>query len=168
MPYGVFPRPNVRTTPNPAPRWSHKTWLVTRLRRNSLDTQLATGTTPSTLTPLGLRAAQLSSHGGRARLANALVEAVGEARKGEPMNIRKRPQRAEVRAEADAILALASRLRESTPIDVRGAALVALLVNDGSSPLHRPSSRKLGDALTEAHAALIPAHEAYIDLAAAA
>jgi hypothetical protein len=168
MPNGVFPRPNVRTTPNEGPRWSHRTWLIARLRRNSLDRQLAAGVKPSTLTPLGLRAAQLSSRGERARLANALVETVGEARRGEPMSVRRRPQRAEVRAEADAILALASRLRESTPIDVRGAAMVALLVGDGSSPLHRPSPRRLSDALTEAHGALIPPHEADFDLAVAA
>jgi hypothetical protein len=169
MPNGVFPRPTVRTTPNPGPSWSHWTWLMTRLRRNSLDRQLAAGVAPSTLGPLDLRAAQLSSRNGRAKLANALVETVGEAHKGEPMNIRNRPQRAEVRAEAEAILALADRLRESTPIDVRGAAMVALLVNDGSSPLYRPSPRKLSDALTEAHAALIPAYyDAEFDLADAA
>ena len=86
------------------------------------------------------------------------MEAVGEARTGEPM-VGRRPHRAEVRAEADALLALASRLRESTPIDVRGAAMVALLVNDGASPLHRAGERSLGDALTEAHAALIPPYE---------
>jgi hypothetical protein len=168
MPYGVFPRPNVRTTQHSSPRWSTRDRLRTRLHRNRLDGQLAAGVTPNTLTPLGLRAAQLHSPATRAGLANALVEAVGEARRGEPMNLRRRPQRAEVRAEADALLALASRLRESTPIDVRGGAKVALLVNDKSSPLHRPGTTSLGDALTEAHAALIPSHEAEYELPAAA
>jgi hypothetical protein len=168
MPNGVFPVPKVRTTPNPAPSWGLINHLRARLQRNTLDRQLAAGARPATLTPLGLRSAQLSSPAGRTELANALVEAVGEARRGEPMNIRRRPQRAEVRAEADAILALASRLRESTPIDVRGAALVALLVNDGAGPLHSPGARTLGDALTEAHAALIPPHDVEYDLSAAA
>ena len=168
MPYGVFPRPNVRTVAQSGPRWGRGTRFRTRLNRNRLDEQLTAGVTPNTLTPLGLRAAQLHSPATRARLANALVEAVGEARRGEPMNIRRRPQRAEVRAEADALLALASRLRESTPIDVRGAAKVALLVNDKNSPLHRPGTTSLGDALTEAHAALIPSQEAEYELPAAA
>ena len=168
MPYGVFPRPNVRTTQHSDPRWGTVTRIRTRWNRNRLDEQLAAGVTPNTLTPLGLRAAQLHSPAGRARLANALVETVGEARRGEPMNIRRRPQRAEVRAEADAVLALASRLRESTPVDVRGAAKVALLVNDKASPLYRPGTRSLGDALTEAHAALIPAREYEYELPAAA
>lgn len=168
MPNGIFPRPNVRTVSHAGPQWGLRMRLRTRRQRNRLDEQLAAGVTPNTLTPLGLRAAQLHSASTRARLANALVEAVGEARRGEPMNIRRRPQRAEVRAEAEALLALASRLRESTPIDVRGAAKVALLVNDRRSPLYRPGTTKLGDALTEAHAALIPAHEHDYELPAAA
>lgn len=169
MPYGVFPRPNIRTTSRQSgPRWGTGTKIRTRWQRNRLDEQLAAGVTPSTLTPLGLRAAQLHSPAGRARLANALVEVVGEAHRGEPMSIRRRPQRAEVRAEADAVLALASRLRESTPVDVRGVAKVALLVNDKGSPLYRPGTRSLGDALTEAHAALIPAHDHEYELPAAA
>ena len=168
MPNGIFPIPSFRTAETAGPRWGLPTRLVTRTQRNRLDRQLAAGVKASTLTPLGLRAAQLRSPGGRAQLANALVEAVGEARRGEPMNIRRRPQRAEVRAEAEALLALASRLRESTPIDVRGAALIALLVNDGASPLHRPADQKLGDALAEAHAALIPPYEQEYELPAAA
>src|SRR4051794_5796647 len=104
--------------------------LRTRRHRNRLDEQLAAGATPDTRTPLGRRAAELQLPANRARLANALVETVGEARRGEPMSARRRPQRAEVRAQAEGVLALASRLRESTPIDVRGAALAALLVND--------------------------------------
>ncbi|HEX6652112.1 MAG TPA: hypothetical protein VF072_05165 [Thermoleophilaceae bacterium] len=158
MPNGVFPRPNVRTNRQSSPSQSVWMRLRTRRQRNQLDRQIAAGVTPNPLTPLGVRAAQLHSPATRAQLANALVETVGEARRGTPMNIRPRPQRAEVRAEAEALLALASRLRESTPIDIRGAALVALLVNDTASPLHRPGTRSLGDALAEAHAALIPAH----------
>jgi hypothetical protein len=168
MPNGVFPVPKVRTTRHPAQRWGLRSHLRARLQRNTLDRQLAAGARPATRTPLGLRSAQLSSPAGRTQLANALVEAVGEARRGEPMNIGRRPQRAQVRTEADAILALASRLREPTPIDVRGAAMVALLVNDGAGPLHRPGTRTLGDALTEAHGALIPPHGVDHDLAAAA
>ena len=168
MPNGIFPRPNVRTTSHSGPRWAIGTRLRTRWQRNRIDEQLATGVTPNTLTPLGLRAAQLHSPATRGALANALVEVVGEARRGEPMNLRQRPQRAEVRVEAEALLALASRLREPTPIDVRGAAKVALLVNDRRSPLYRPGTTTLGDALTEAHAALIPAHGREYELPVAA
>jgi hypothetical protein len=167
MPNGIFPVPTIRTNDQAGPRWGLRTWAVTRLRRNQLDRQLAAGVKPSTFTPLGLRAAQLSSSNGRARLANALVEAVGEAHQGEPM-FGRRTHRAEVRDEADVITALASRLREPTPIDVSGAARVALLVNDGASPLNRAGERKLADALTEAYAALIPSHELEYELSTAA
>jgi hypothetical protein len=168
MPNGIFPIPTVRTNESAGPRWGLRTWAVTRLRRNRLDGQLAAGVKPSTLTPLGLRAAQLSSRNGRDQLANALVEAVGEARRGEPVSVGRKAHRADVRAEAEALLALASRLREPTPIDVRGAAMVALLVNDGASPLNRRGERSLSDTLTEAHAALIPPYEPEHELAAAA
>jgi hypothetical protein len=167
MPNGIFPVPTVRTNDSAGPRWGLRTWVATRLQRNRLDRQLAAGVKPSTLTPLGLRSAQLSSADGRARLANALVDAVGESHRGEPM-FGRRAHRADVRAEGDVILALASRLRETTPIDVRGAAMVALLVNDGASPLRRAGDRKLADALTEAYAALIPSHELEYELPAAA
>jgi len=168
MPNGMFPVPTVRTSENERPQSGLVARAVTRLQRNRLDEQLAAGAEPSTVAPLSLRAAQLTSGHGRAQLANALVEAVGEARRGEPMSIGRKPQRAAVRAEADALLALASRLREPTPIDVRGAAMVARLVNDGASPLHRSGARSLGDVLTEAHAALIPAPDAVSDVRAAA
>jgi hypothetical protein len=168
MPYGVFPRPQVRTRSHSSQGSGFGARIRTRLHRNRLDRQLVAGVTPNPLTPLGVRAAQLHSPATRAQLANALVETVGEAHRGTPMNIRPRPQRAEVRAQAEAILALASRLRESTPIDIRGAAMVALLVNDTASPLHRPGTKSLGDALAEAHAALIPAHALEHDLHQAA
>ena len=41
-------------------------------------------------------------------------------------------------------------------------------MNDGASPLHRAGRRNLGEALTEAHAALIPPHDVEYDLRAAA
>jgi hypothetical protein len=140
----------------------------TRRRRNRLDEQIAAGVRYGDQTPLGRRAAELQTRSERARLANALVEAVGEARMGEAATIKRRPQRAEVRAGADQLLALAERLRESTPIDVRGAAMVALLVNDRRSPLRRPAEQSLSDAVVAAYAALIPPHEVGDELPTAA
>ena len=69
-----------------------------RLRRNRLDQELALGADPGGSASLGHRAAQLQSRGERTRLANALVETLGDARRGEPVTIRVRPQRAVVRA----------------------------------------------------------------------
>src|SRR4051812_28628249 len=88
MPYGVFPRPNLRTRSHSSPRSGFGARIRTRFQRNRLDRQLAAGVTPNPLTRLRVRAAQLHSPATRAQLANALVEAVGEARRGTPMNIR--------------------------------------------------------------------------------
>jgi hypothetical protein len=134
MPNKIFPIPTFKTN---SPAQEHR-GLWSRLRHRR---------------PLDSRAE-------RARLANALVTTVGEARRGEPMNIRKRPQRAEVRACAPELLALADRLRESSPVDVRGIGKVAALVDDRRSPLYRPGPRELRDVIVDAYASLIPSHAA--------
>ena len=59
--------------------------IRTRLRRARLDRQLAHGTDPADGPELTLRAAQLDAAAERARIANLLVEAVGDARRGEPV-----------------------------------------------------------------------------------
>ena len=41
-------------------------------------------------------------------------------------------------------------------------------MNGKDSPLYRPGTTRLGDALTDAHAALIPSHEAGYELSEAA
>jgi len=168
MPNGIFPVPTFRTIPPPQQRTPMSVRIRTRLQRDRLDAALAVGADPKSSPALALRAAQLRSRAGRARLANALVEAVGESRMGDPVTIRRRPQRAEVRAAADELLTLASRLREATPVDVAGAARIARLVNNRKSPLYRAGTRELRDALAEAHGALIPPHEVAHDLLEAA
>jgi hypothetical protein len=162
MPNGIFPRPNVRTTPNPGPHWAHRTWLFTRLRRNALDRQLAAGARSGDSPALSLRAAQLRSNPVRERLAAAITAAVADARTGAPANV-EHPQRGATRDCADELMALAARLRSHQPVDARGAAMVALLVND---TLHRTGRDQLRDAVAEAHAALIPAHDADLQVAA--
>ena len=127
MPNGIFPVPEFHPTPSRSgPSLAVRVW--TRVRRNRLDQELALGTDPAASAALSLRAAQLRSRTERARLANALVEAVGDARRGEPVTIRVRPQRAVVRDSADDLLGLVLRLRDDRPVDVRGAAMTARLV----------------------------------------
>jgi hypothetical protein len=53
----------------------------------------------------------------------------------------------EVEAE---LLALVTRLRDGEPIDVRGAAMTARLLNDGASPLHQDSGQDLREAIRAA------------------
>lgn len=172
MPNGVFPVPRFRPTPSLgggtdaglAARWR------ARWRRSRLDEQLARGTDPAASAELGLRAAQLRSREERSRLANSLVEALGHARGPNlgAFRMTTRQRHEAIRESADDLMALVLRLRNNEPIAVRGAALAALLVDRGSSPLRQDEGRNLQYAIRAAHVALdAPDRDAH-DLAAAA
>jgi hypothetical protein len=155
MPYGVYPVPKhresielARTGPSLYVR------VRTRIRRSRLDGQLAHGADSAANAELALRAAQLRSTAERARIANRLIEALGDARRGEPVTLRARPQRAVVRDAADDILALALRLREDRPAAIEGVAKAALLVDDKASPMHRDDAGDLHHAIRSALSAL--------------
>jgi hypothetical protein len=103
----------------------------------------------------------------RARLANALVETLGDARRGEPVTIRVRPQRAVVRDSADDLLGLLLRLRDDRPVDVRGAAMTARLVSDRASALRHSGDVDLHHAI-RAHTTLNTPAQTTHELATAA
>ena len=168
MPNGVFPIPAFKTVPPRESTPGLRVHARTRLQRNRLDGKLADGADPRTTPELSLRAAQLRSHAERARLANALVMAVGESRQGDPVTIRTRPHRAEVRANADELLALAARLRDDLPVDVRGAAMAARLVSDRKGPLRSTSGGDLREAVESARHAMDTRRELAADLRMAA
>jgi hypothetical protein len=157
VPNGIFPVPQFHSDPTTgAPRVGLITRARTRWRRGRLDEQLVRGIDPETSVELRLRAAQLSSHSGRARLANALVERLGDARgpnlRGFPMRTIR--QDAAIREAADDLLALVLRLRDERPVELRGAAVAARLVYGKDSPLHHDNGPELKDALRAARAAL--------------
>jgi hypothetical protein len=135
--------------------------ILTRLKRPGLDADLSRGADPAASADLSLRAVQLRSPAERARLANALEEALGDAR-GRNLGAftgRRRQQHAVIRQYADDLLALTRRLREDRPVDVRGAAMIARLVDDRTGPLYRNGERGLHDAISAAHLALDAAGE---------
>ena len=164
MPNGIFPVPKFDTTTAQSPRWGLTTWLAVNLRPTHYDAALAEGADPVTARTLSLRAAQLRTRAVREELAEALADAVADARTRQPANI-EHPQRGQVRDSADQLLALAARLRSHQPVATRGIAMVSVLVNDR---LHRTGRDQLRDAVADAHSALIPAHDAAHDLRAAA
>jgi hypothetical protein len=170
MPNGIFPVPPFDSRPNhtAATRPSLAVRTRTRLRRNRFDEELAHGADADNSAELSLRAMQLRSPAERSRLANALAEALGDARRGTPVTITARPQRAEVRAAADDLLALILRLRDDRPVSVRGAAMTARLVRDGASPLRRDGGEDLQHAIRAAQFALDATDPAADDLATAA
>ena len=136
MPNGVFPVPKFRHVPHARTRPSLAVRVRTRWRRNRLDEELAHGVDPATSAELSLRAAQLRSPAERARLANALVETLGDARRSEPraFTVKARRQHAAIREYADDLLALVLRLRDDRPVDVRGAAIDRLAAERRSEP----------------------------------
>jgi hypothetical protein len=172
MPNGIFPVPEFHSQPRRPvrDRPSLAVRMRARWRRDRLDDELARGTDPSVSPELGLRAAQLLSPAERARLANALVEALGDARGPNlgAFRVKTRQQHGLIRDSADDLLALVLRLRDDRPIDVRGAAMTARLVNNGGSPLHREGGQHLRDGLLAARAALDGTQRATHDLARAA
>jgi hypothetical protein len=155
MPYGVFPAPKNRDSGNSATTGpSLAVRIRTRFGRAQLDSELASGADPVGSAELALRAEQLSSPAERARIANALVEALGDARRGEPMTLRLWPQRDVVRDAADAILALVLRLRDDRPVGTAGVAAAARLIDDRRSPMYRDDAGDLHDAIRSALSAL--------------
>lgn len=130
--------------------------IRTRLRRKKLDDDLARGGDPAASPERRLRAEQLNSPGERLKLANTLVEALGGARMNHlgPFRRKLRERDAAIRGSAEELLALARRLRDGEPIEVRGAAMAARLVRDRASPFNGPSVAELRAELCAAYAAL--------------
>jgi hypothetical protein len=169
MPSGIFPVPKFRPVPARA-RPSLAVRIRTRWRRNRLDHELARGIDPGVSAELGLRATQLRSRTERRRLANALVEALGDARGPNlgAFTVRTRRRHAAIREHADDLLALVARLRDDQPVDVRGAAMTARLVSDGASPLHRNGGQDLQHEIRAARSVLDATGSTAHDLATAA
>jgi hypothetical protein len=155
MPYGVFPAPKSRDPGNSGTTGpSLAVRIRTRLGRARLDSELAHGADPAGSGKLALRAEQLNSRAERARIANAFVEGLGDARRGEPMTLRLRPQREVVRDAADDILALVLRLRDDRPAGIAGVAAAARLVDDRRSPMYRADAGDLRNAIRSAQVAI--------------
>jgi hypothetical protein len=140
--------------------------LLACSRAGRLDRELAAGTSPEASAILAARAARLTSTEFRRDLAASLrrmLAAAGQPARAVPAQrsglSAARPPRVPLRtsriSQAGPRLAeLASRLLEPGPVPVRGVAMVALLLADGTGPLYREASRADLDAIAEraAHA----------------
>jgi hypothetical protein len=170
MPNGTYPNPQLDPYSNrPTKPPGVGVRLRTRWRRSRLDDELARGAGPTASAELTLRATQLSSPVVRSRLVGALVRRLDDARQAEPDAIKVRwAQRAEIRDCADDLRALAGRLGDRQPVEVRGAAMTARLLSDKSSPLNQDGGHDLRHALRAARLALDATDSAAEDLSAAA
>ncbi len=169
MPTGSYPNPHPDPYSNrPAKPPGLGVRVRTRWRRSRLDDELAGGASPTASADLTLRATQLSSPVVRSRLVGALVRRLDEARRPEPDAIKVRwAQRAGIRDCADDLRALAGRLGDKQPVEVRGAAMTARLLSDKASPLNQDGGHNLRHALRAARLALDASDPAAEDLPAA-
>jgi hypothetical protein len=131
-----------RVTPRRLPRGLSRfaTWLRVAACHDVLDAELARGTDPRSRPGLALRADQLERMRHRRALAASLRRVHTEAM-APPASPRSQPvpiERAQVRADAADLVALADRLAFPQPAaNVAGIAIARQLVTDGlASPLY--------------------------------
>jgi hypothetical protein len=162
MPSGIHPVTSFHQHPGAASSSRPSLWQRVKIlwRRDRLDKQLADGTDPDATAELRLRAAHLVSTAGRVELADALETFVRDAGGRE----------AAVRACADDLRAIARRLRDERPIDVRGAAMTRRLLSGlartrpvgrvpfraTSAPYRADTESSLREAVRSAELALEP------------
>ncbi len=116
--------------------------LLTLSRSSTLDRQLAAGVDPLTSDELSLRAGQLQSAKGRARLACGLRGAVNRSvRPFDPLALPPSLlRRSEVQENMDLLLELADRVT-AAPVSTEGLARTSMLIADGSSPMFHGGAR---------------------------
>jgi hypothetical protein len=107
-----------------------------RSRRMELDRVLAEGADPTGSPLLAARAAQLVRPRTRARLAESL-ERLALTAGGQAGLFRIAPRGQAVRANRQALLDLAVRLRRGGPLYARGIAILELVLIDGTGPAYR-------------------------------
>jgi hypothetical protein len=134
--------------------------VLARSQAARLDRELAEGASPEASASLAARATRLTSAEFRRDLAASLRRILAAA--GEPAPpvaaraplASARPLRVPLRTtrisqSAPLLAELASRLVEPGPVPVRGVALVAQLLADGSGPLYLEAARDDLGALAE-------------------
>jgi hypothetical protein len=113
-------------------------WLRARLRAPWLDRELAAGIASWRSPVHAARALQLTSDRSRRGWAGSLERLVKEVEQPPTALCRAvvPPCREQVREARPVILAVASRLRSSAPVDARGVAQLRAVLGDGTGPCY--------------------------------
>ena len=123
-------------------------------RAGALDNELAGGASPLHSRELALRARQLVNAKSREVLASALESLCEHAERAASSTAIVPLPRREITESRASLLALALRLRDPRPVYARGAAMVSVLVRDGTGPALTPGAglalRRSVRAATEA------------------
>jgi hypothetical protein len=113
--------------------------LYVALFRIKLDRALARGEDPVSRRALAVRAGQLASARGRARVVTALERAFAAARTPRVLTSAVAPDATVIRLNRSALLDLVDRLRAPDPVAAAGIARILVLLRDGCSPLYLPA-----------------------------
>jgi hypothetical protein len=132
--------------------------ILARGQAARLDRALAEGTSPEASARLAARAAQLTSMAFRRDLAASVrrilvaagppaLSVAAHAPHGPAARLRVPVGTTRIRPSAPLLAEVASRLLEPGPVPVRGVAMVAQLLADGTGPLYREAARDDLDAI---------------------
>jgi hypothetical protein len=114
--------------------------LILRVRvstqSTALDNELARGASPMHSRELALRARQLVEPKRRERLASALESLCEHAQRASSTTSIVPLPRREITEAGASLLALAQRLRDPAPIYAGGAAMISVLLRDGTGPVY--------------------------------
>jgi hypothetical protein len=113
--------------------------LYVALFRTKLDCALARGADPVSRRALAVRAGQLASARGRARVVGALERAFADARAPRVVTSAVAPDATAIRLNRSALLDLVDRLRAPEPVAAAGVARLLVVLRDGCSPLYLPA-----------------------------
>jgi hypothetical protein len=102
----------------------------------ALDNELARGASPMRSRELALRARQLVEPKRRERLASALESLCEHAQRASSTTSIVPLPRREITEAGGSLLALALRLRDPRPIYAAGAAMISVLLRDGTGPAY--------------------------------
>jgi len=142
MPYAMPSRSRPHRPYRPSLRLKARVWFKTV----DLDAALAGGDDPTRTPELALRAEQLADPTRRERLAQAILRviAIADRHKSEALIMPLAPFRPwQIDANRTLLLELAARVRDSGPHALRGVAMTALMLEDGTGPLlfgNRPAT----------------------------
>jgi hypothetical protein len=132
---------SVRLSPRRRAGWRRRTQWALRARwhAETLDRALAAGSVPYAGALIAVRAEQLTTARSRRQLAGGLARVRRAAADGlADRTAVVAPDRHEVAAADPEITALERRLRDGQRVDAAGAAMLRLLLTDGTSPLYDP------------------------------
>ncbi|HEY7631911.1 MAG TPA: hypothetical protein VH817_14480 [Thermoleophilaceae bacterium] len=129
-------------------------------RRWSLDRRLVEGALPESDAALRLRARQLTGTKNRRKLASSLMRAADRVSRPNVFSPTAPLDRRAVAEARPQMIELSHRLEDSSPVGVRGVAMIHQLLTDGTSPMYSPgwtaerSATELSDRLSAAARAL--------------